>query len=177
MHRLTLNMPNGVRADRVDLEMLQKMKRSGFRKIAFGVEGGNDHVLTLLRKGERMETIERSIRQACEVGLDVILFFLIGTPGESMEDIEDSFKLAQKYPVAGINFYNLIPFPRTELFEMVQREGWLLKKPEEYLSSASQFANEPCFFTPELSIEDRQKAFRRAKQISLDEGRMGSKKI
>lgn len=164
--RLVLNLPNGVRADRVDREMLRKMKAAGFRKIAFGVEGGNDRILRLLRKGERLETIERAIRNACDAGLDVILFFLIGTPGETMRDIEDSFRLALRYPVAGANFYNLIPFPRTELFELVNRKGWLLREPGEYLNAASQFANAPCFSTPELSERERIRAFRLAARVS-----------
>ncbi|MCP4692873.1 MAG: radical SAM protein [Desulfobacterales bacterium] len=163
---LVLNLPNGVRADRVNRAMLEKMKAAGFRKIAFGVEGGNDRILRLLRKGERMETIERAIEDACDVGLDVILFFLIGTPGETMEDVEDSFRLALRHPVAGANFYNLIPFPRTELFDLVSGKGWLLKEPGEYLNGASQFANEPCFYTPELSALERKRAFRRAARVS-----------
>ena len=166
MKELTLNLPNGVRADCIDRDLLRKMKEAGFRKIAFGVEGGNDKILKQLKKGERMETIERAIREACELNFDVILFFLIGSPHESWKDIEDSFRLATKYPVAGVNFYNLIPFPKTELFEWVQRKRYLLKVPEEYLSSTSQFANEPCFYTPELSLSERKRAFMNANKIS-----------
>ncbi|MFQ5583343.1 MAG: B12-binding domain-containing radical SAM protein [Calditrichia bacterium] len=166
MKDLCLNVPNGIRADCVDRELLKKMKASGFRKIAFGVEGGNDKILRRLKKGERMESIEKAIKNACEIGFDVVLFFIIGTPGESWEDIEDSFRLAGKYPVAAANFYNLIPFPKTELFEWVNANGYLLMSPEKYLSSASQFANEPCFQTPELSASDRKKAFVQANRIS-----------
>lgn len=166
MKDLILNLPNGVRADRVDRELLKKMKETGFRKIAFGVEGGNNQVLKQLKKGARIETIERAIKEACELGFDVILFFLIGSPGEGWRDIQDSFRLATKYPVAGVNFYNLIPFPKTELFEWVHENGYLLRKPEEYLSSTSQFANEPCFYTPELSLSERKNAFTYANKIS-----------
>ena len=166
MKDLTLNLPNGVRADCLDRELLRKMKEAGFRKIALGVEGGNDKILKQLKKGERMETIESAIREACELNFDVILFFLIGSPNESWKDIEDSFRLATKYPVAGVNFYNLVPFPKTELFEWVYRNGYLLKRPEEYLSSTSQFANEPCFYTPDLSLAERKKAFNDANRIS-----------
>jgi radical SAM superfamily enzyme YgiQ (UPF0313 family) len=166
MKDLTLNLPNGIRADCVDRSLLQRMKEAGFRKIAIGVEGGNDRILKRLKKGERMETIERAIREACELGFDVVLFFLIGSPGESWNDIEESFRLTKKYPIAGANFYNLIPFPKTELFEWVHQNGYLVKTPEEYLSQISQFANEPCFYTPELSLSERKKAFIYAQQIS-----------
>jgi radical SAM superfamily enzyme YgiQ (UPF0313 family) len=166
MKDLILNLPNGVRADRVYRELLKKMKEAGFQKIAFGVEGGNDHVLRHLKKGAPMETIERAIKEACELGFDVILFFLIGSPGESWKDIQDSFRLSTKYPVAGVNFYNLIPFPKTELFEWVHANGYLLRDPKEYLSSTSQFANEPCFYTPELSLSERKNAFSYANKIS-----------
>lgn len=166
MKGLVLNLPNGIRADCVDHELLNKMKKTGFRKIAFGVEGGNNKILKQLKKGESMETIESAIREACKLDFDVILFFLIGSPAERWKDIEDSFRLATKYPVAGVNFYNLIPFPKTELFEWVHRNGYLIKGPEEYLSNTSQFANEPCFYTPELSLFERRKAFIEANKIS-----------
>ncbi|MFC2171004.1 B12-binding domain-containing radical SAM protein [Acidobacteriota bacterium] len=166
MKDLTLNLPNGVRADQAKRSMLQALKDAGFRKIAFGVEGGNDRILKQLKKGERMEVIEKAIENACEIGFDVILFFLIGSPYESWEDLEDSFNLARKYPIAGANFYNLIPFPKTELFTWVNEKGYLLKEPREYLSSASQLSNDPCFATPELSYADRKKAYRLANKIS-----------
>jgi len=46
------------------------------------------------KKGEDLETVERSIRDACTLGFDVDLFFLIGSPGETLDEVNASFALA-----------------------------------------------------------------------------------
>jgi len=132
---------------------------------AFGVEAGNDRMLAELKKGEHIATIEESIKNACELGYDVTLFFLLGSPNETWADIEDSFRVATKYPVMDVRFYNLIPYPHTELFDWVKDHDYFIRQPEEYLNDASVFVNEPIFATPELSVADRVEALRRADEI------------
>lgn len=162
---LDLRCGNGIRADRVSRQMLERMRSVGFTYIAFGVEAGNDRMLSILKKGEHLQAIEESIKKACDLGYDVTLFFLLGSPYETWDDIEDSFKLATKYPVMDVRFYNLIPYPNTELFDWVSENNYFIRQPEEYLNTASVFINDPIFETPELSINDRIKALERADNI------------
>jgi radical SAM superfamily enzyme YgiQ (UPF0313 family) len=157
---LHLRCPNGVRADHCDREILERMKQAGFEYIAFGVEGGNDKVLAAIRKGEKIESVKRAIREACELGYEVALFFIIGSPGETRKDIDDSVKLAQTYPVFDAKFYNLIPFPDTELFQWAERYGYFVVDPDVYLNDASHWDGKPLFTTPELSYAERQSALR-----------------
>jgi coproporphyrinogen III oxidase-like Fe-S oxidoreductase len=159
MKGLHFSLPNGVRADKVSLELLREMQSVGFEEIAFGVEVGNDKMLQRIGKQENMKTIEKSISQACSLGYRVILFFIIGYPGETWNDIEDSFQIAKKYPVFSVRFYNLIPFPGTQLYRLIQEQGSFVESPEHFLNHASGIDNEPTFQTPELSLEERKKAF------------------
>jgi len=166
MTGLRLGCSNGVRADRVDRKLLARMREVGFYELAFGVEAGNDRVLERLHKSEKIEVIRRAIEDACELGYEVTLFFLLGSPGETWSDIEDSVDLVLSYPVVSAPFYNLIPFPNTELFEWVEERGYLLKSPEEYLNDASHWENEPVFETPELPYEKRKKAWAWANRVA-----------
>ena len=165
MQGLRFSLPNGVRADKVSLDLLKEMRSVGFDEIAFGVEVGNDRMLHRIKKQEKMETIERSISHACSLGYRVILFFIIGYPGESWQDLEDSFKIARRYPVFSVRFYNLIPFPGTELYNYLEKNGGFLHPPDEYLNNGSGISNEPTFQTPELSLEERKKAFAEGERI------------
>src|SRR4030042_279229 len=99
----------------------------------FAVDGGNNKVLGYLKKGETIESIERAIKNACELGFDVKMFIIVGTPHETLADIEDSIRLARKYPVARVNFNNAIPYPGTEMFDYVKEHNLFLIPPEEYL--------------------------------------------
>jgi radical SAM superfamily enzyme YgiQ (UPF0313 family) len=156
---------NGVRADRVDKELLTRMKGVGFRYISFGVEAGTNKVLKAIKKGEHIEVIEDAIKNACELGFEVTLFFLIGSPTETMEDIRESIKLSLRYRIKDVRFYNIIPFPRTELYEWIEKNSEFLRDPNTYLNSTSLWDDEPIFETKELSYEERKEVLRLTKKI------------
>lgn len=162
---LELNCNNGIRADRVTPQMLKAMHEAGFRYIAFGVEGGNDRILEIMRKGEKLEEIESAIRMAINVGLQVTLFFIIGNPGESPKDVEDTKRLALKYAVFDARFYNLIPFPGTEIYDWVVEKDLFLKDPKHYLNNSSQWDLEPVFETPEFTRAQRIQCLRECQAV------------
>ena len=165
---LLLRCSNGVRADKVDRPLLQRMKEVGFHSLAFGVEAGNDKVLTTLKKGEKIADIEAAIQAACDLGYDVALFFVIGSPGETAEDIADSVAIARKYPILRANFYNLLPYPKTELFDWAVKNHALLSQPEEYLNNISTYNNEPLLVTPELPRERRVRILKELRKVEKE---------
>jgi len=166
MKDIKLTCGNGIRADRIDRELLRRMKDVGFYQLSIGVEAGNNKVLKNIKKGENIETLEEAIRVSCETGFDVRLFFLLGSPGETEADIEDSIKLALRYPVATARFYNIVPFPKTELFEWIKKRNLFLRKPEEYLNNAALWdLDKPVFETPELPKSDRIRLAKKADRL------------
>lgn len=163
---LSLALPNGIRADRTDRNLLKRMREVGFDALAIGVESGSERVLERIKKGEKLNELERAIKDACDLGYDVCLFFILGHPSETWQDIQASFELALKYPIDRVFFYNLIPFPGTELYEWVDSNNYFLKKPSDYLNNTSTYLNDPCFETSELSAKERKKAFAKAIEVS-----------
>ncbi|MDI6736202.1 MAG: radical SAM protein [bacterium] len=162
---LGLHCGNGLRADKVDMDLLKKMKSVGFNYLAFGVEAGNNKVLKALRKSENIDVIEKAIKEACDLGIDVSLFFLVGSPEETLVDFEESISLAKRYPVKDVRFYNIIPYPNTELYDWIDKNNYFLKTPESYLNDASSWKNDPIFRTPQMSKEDKKKALKYGEQI------------
>jgi radical SAM superfamily enzyme YgiQ (UPF0313 family) len=169
---LFVRCSNGIRADRVDRQLLTRMKEIGVREVGFGVDGGNDKVLGYLKKNEKMETIDKAVRIACEIGLDVKIFIIVGTPHETKEDIEDSIRFARKYPVARVNFNNAIPYPGTEMYEYVKENNLFLIPPEEYLNNVAEDMAEgrfiPVFETPELSRGERIEMLKRCHEVEIE---------
>lgn len=163
---IKIGLGNGIRADKVDKEMLMKMKEVGFSYIAFGVEAGNNKVLKNLNKGETIEKIENGIKWACELDFPVHLFFLLGSPGETEEDVKDSVNLALKYPVTDVRFYNLIPFPQSKLYTWVEDNNLFLRDIESHLNDASHWVFSPLFETPELSKADRIRLLKWANSVT-----------
>jgi radical SAM superfamily enzyme YgiQ (UPF0313 family) len=150
LRNLTLRLSNGIRADRIDRELLARMKEIGFKYIAFGADAGNTHMLEVIKKGETIEDIENAMRWATELGYETKLLFVVGTPYETREDVEDKVRLTRKFPVQEVHFYNLIPYPGTELFDWIKENNYFLVQPEEYLNNCSSLTKLPLFETPEL---------------------------
>ena len=162
---LRITCGNGIRADQADRALLQRMKEAGFYYLAFGVESANNNVLKTLKKGERIEKIEEAIKEACRLGFAVELFFLIGSPGETRQDVQQSIDFALKYPINNAKFYNLIPFPNTELYSWLEEKDYFLFPRPDYLDNIMHHVNKPLFATPELTVAERKKAFRYARRL------------
>ena len=172
-----LRCSNGIRADRVNRQLLKRMREVGFNYIAFGVDGGNNKMLKYNKKGETIEQIEQGIKDACELGFDVKIFVITGMPHETMEDIEDSLRLALKYPIKRVLLNNPVPYPGTELYDIVKENNWFLKQPEEYLNFVSENEHVPVFETPELSKDDRVEILKRCRKIERSVTREAVKRM
>lgn len=155
----------GVRADRLDRDLLRRMKDVGFWRLIFGVEAGNNKILKNIKKGEKIETIEAAIREACEQGFEVELSFLLGSPGEKWSEFQDGVNLALRYPISEVEWNHIVPYPKTELYEWLKERGYLLEELHSYLNTGSRRRNHPLFTTPELSLEERKKAWKYTRRI------------
>ncbi len=164
---IKIGLGNGIRADRVTKDMLLRMKEVGFSYIAFGVEAGNNKILKNINKGETIDQIETGIKWATEIGFPVNLFFLLGSPGETEEDVRDSVDLALRYPVENVRFYNILPFPQSKLYQWVLENNLFLRDPEQHLNDGSHWVFSPLFETKELPQADRIRLLQWANAVTL----------
>ena len=120
-------MINGIRANLADEEVLGAMKRAGCIRAAFGVESGNQDILdTVVDKHLTLEQVRSAFRAARAVGMETIGFFIVGLPGESEETMEDTIRFACELDPVVANFSIATPFPGTDMYETVKREGRIL---------------------------------------------------
>ena len=71
-------------------------------------------------------TVEQGIRAAglfSAAGVGTAGFFMVGYPGETIEDIESTFDLALSLPLDEISFTVPLPLPGTPLFNRVADLG------------------------------------------------------
>lgn len=162
---LHFRSPNGLRADCCDKDMLDRMKSIGWEYIAFGVESANETVRRLMRKHLKIEAVCDMTEYACRIGLDVVLFFIVGCPGEDWAALEESVNLAQKYPIFDAKFFNAIPFPGSDLYEYVKNNNLFIRDSENYLNDANAWDSQPVFVTAEMDLETRIKALKYTKRV------------
>lgn len=151
---------NGLRVDRVDRELFQKMKDSGCVFISFGVESGNPEVLKIIKKGITLKQVEEAVKFANEVGIPNAGTFIIGHPGEDLQKAMDTIRIAKKIPFGHVAFCNLVPYPGSELFDWIEKNKAFIYLPETYLNEISYGEAKPIFETKEFPAKDRIKALK-----------------
>lgn len=114
--------PNGVRADRVDLELLKLMKKAGCYYIVFGIESGNQEILDGINKKEKLEAIETAVKLAHSIGIMTQGFFILGLPGETEQTIINSVEFAKKIPLDRAQFLILDLLPGSALYNEHKEE-------------------------------------------------------
>jgi anaerobic magnesium-protoporphyrin IX monomethyl ester cyclase len=105
--RFTWDTPNGVFAENLDESLLLLMKRAGCTYLIIGVESGDQWVLdNIIRKQPlRLESVLASFDSGTRVGLDLHAFYIIGFPGESIDQINRTLEFA----LHGLKRYGVIP--------------------------------------------------------------------
>jgi len=153
---------NGIRANKVDEDLLKLMKEAGCRFLAYGCESGNNTVLRAIKKGLRVEDVINAVNMTKEVDIKHAVNFIIGHPTETYEKAMESIKLAKELKCNFVNFYNLIPYPNTDLFKWIEKSGnaRFLYPVEVYLNKLSYRNISPVFETNEFSAEDRIRALK-----------------
>ena len=121
--KTTFAFSNGIRADQVDEDILRALKDVGTSTVAFGVESGNQRILDNINKGLELDTIRKAFRLSKKHGLTTWGFFMIGMPGEDQKTVRDTIEFAKELDPDFAKFLILKPFPGTEVFRQLQREG------------------------------------------------------
>lgn len=127
-YSLIWRVGGGIRPDRVTRGLLKLMKKSGCYFIALGIESGDDEILKIMRKGSTIEQVRNAVKWAKEAGIYTFGFFIIGNLGENRKKIEKTIDFAKSLNLDDAQFQLLLPFPGTEVYERVIKEGKLLIK-------------------------------------------------
>jgi radical SAM superfamily enzyme YgiQ (UPF0313 family) len=116
------------RVDKISKTLMGKMKKSGCVGVHFGVECGDPVILKKIGKVGNISVglIKKRFKEAKDVGLQTVAYFLIGLPGETKESIEKTFKLAKELQANDSWFMVPAPYPGTKLHEMAKKENWIL---------------------------------------------------
>lgn len=116
------------RVNTISEEMLKEMRSSGCVQVDLGVESGSQKVLNSLKKGITIKQIERAFKLVKKSGLRSFASFIVGSPGETLDDIKKTKELLRKIKPDMSIFSIFIPFPGSEAFEEAKKKGLLREK-------------------------------------------------
>lgn len=121
---LDLELNVAGRADTINEEVCDILKKMGVDSIMFGLESGNQKTLDYLKNGRvKVEDNYRAIKLCKERDIDVYGSLVIGSPDETREDILDTLKLAKSSYIWISAAFILTPLPDTPLWDEALKRG------------------------------------------------------
>jgi anaerobic magnesium-protoporphyrin IX monomethyl ester cyclase len=122
-YKIKIRFSNGLRADKIDKEFLEKAKKAGCNYIALGVESGSQEILDRIPKGESLETIEKAVKMIKKSGIPVTCFFMLGLLGDTKETMEKTIAFAKKLNPDIASFNIATPYPGTRMWQLIKDSG------------------------------------------------------
>jgi anaerobic magnesium-protoporphyrin IX monomethyl ester cyclase len=142
------------RVNLVDRELLLHMKRAGCYAIAYGIESAAPEVIKMLHKDTTIPQVEEAVRLSREMGLQVVGYFMIGSPSETPDTIRQTIGFAKKLKVDFAQFAVTTPFPGTELYDMYMRERQDKIPWDSFVYAGTDNSTTPVFESDKLSRAD-----------------------
>lgn len=116
----------GLRLSVLDSEMLELMKEANFeRVVGVGIESGAQHIRDLMKKSLTQEQLFRGIELLNRHGFRPAGNFIIGYPGETKKDIEETIRMALKLKIWGAAFSPFAPLPGSDATKRLIENGEL----------------------------------------------------
>lgn len=108
----------------LDKATLKKLHESGLRVIIWGVESGNDRILSLMDKGTNVADVKEVLESSEDVGITNVAYIMFGFPTETKEEFLDTVNFLREN-----SFF--IELVSTSVFGL--QEGSLIEQnPEKY---------------------------------------------
>ncbi len=119
--------PNGIRASVTDREILTAMRDSGCNHITVAPESGSPRVLNeIIKKQQDLSRVTDAVRDASELGMRTAAYFVLGLPGETIPEVNQSISFARRLARMGLDevaFSNYVALPGSELYNILQKNG------------------------------------------------------
>jgi anaerobic magnesium-protoporphyrin IX monomethyl ester cyclase len=170
--RLSWDTPNGVRADRLSIGLLRKMKRTGCISLKIGIESGDQEILDkVVDKSLSLTTAVKAARMCQRVGIPLTGFFVIGMPGETKESIRQTLDFAlhlkRRYDLDSV--VNIArPLVGSRMYEIAKAHNYLVEgiNPTEF-SGKRQLMIRTEEFDPGFAIEELMRFGRKLLVLEL----------
>lgn len=107
--------------DSVDETYLRTLADGGFTRVSIGMQSAVPHVLATLERTHDPANVERAVRAAKDVGLQVSIDLIYGAPGESLDDWRTSLEAAIALEPDHISAYALVVEEGTKMGAQVRR--------------------------------------------------------
>jgi putative oxygen-independent coproporphyrinogen III oxidase len=105
--------------DTVDEAYLETLKTAGFNRLSFGMQSAVPEVLATLERTHNPAAVAENVAIAKRLGFQTSVDLIYGAPGETMEQWQESVRVALAMETDHISAYALIVEPATKLARQI----------------------------------------------------------
>jgi radical SAM superfamily enzyme YgiQ (UPF0313 family) len=126
---IRIEMPNGVTLSYIDAELAALMKTAGVDTIFLAIEHGSKRVLKdIIKKPIAFNRIKPTIQLLQNAGIFVCAFFVIGLPGETRDERQETRDAIYQWGLDWAFFNYATPLRGSELFRLCKENNWIEQK-------------------------------------------------
>lgn len=129
---ITWACPNGIRADCIDRELIELMKKAGCYRVSFGAESGNQEVLDAIQKNQKPQQVEEAFKICRDVGMVTYGYFMFGLPRDTEETMQQTIEFAKRCDPDIAKFGIMIPLPSTPIYEEWKEKQFITEDWDNY---------------------------------------------
>ena len=134
-----------------DSKIIDAIASVGINTLTFAIESGSKVTQNKIKKWVNLDRAEELCRYSQSKNLNVRAMYVIGFPGETISDMEETFQYAKKLGADWATFSVAAPIPGTEMTDQFVELGYVEDGP---ISWAGCTYRERGFDTKEISKED-----------------------
>lgn len=128
--KLEMFFQNALAIYALDLRFLKLLKASGVHELVLPIESGSARVLKdLMRKPLRLDLVSEVAKNCREAGIYTDCNIILGMPGETKQDIEDSRKFLKTVYADWFRVFVATPIPGSEMYETCEANDYFKVTP------------------------------------------------
>jgi len=138
------------RINAVTEELIKALEKSNCGSIALGVESGSERILKTLKKDITKGMVREKVRMVKQSKLMMHLYFMIGSPFETEEDILDTYDFIKELAPESMNLCTYTPYYGTKLYDVCVSKGIIPEKHDVSMYIDVGQHNKYNYFCPEI---------------------------
>lgn len=158
--KVRIEMPNGLSVRYIDQELAILMRDAGVDTVYLAIESGSEKVLhDIIKKPLELSQVKPAVEALRNVGMFIHGFFVMGMPGETYDDMIDSFAFMKKIDLDWYGLNMATPVRGSRLYDDCIRNGWIEKKKiqdivdKEYVITANGDPKEITKLVDQMNID------------------------
>lgn len=118
-----------LRADLIDLELVEALAQAGCTKICIGAESGSDKLLKTANKKVIAAQVENAIKECVKGGVACKTWWMVGLPGGGKEEQLKSLEVIERARPNEVAVHQFVPLPGSEFWNRATEFG--IRLPDE----------------------------------------------